>query len=106
MARTIEELKKQYNTGHNPMGPGGPGRGPGGPGRGPGGPGGHMARGLGGKPKNTKKTIKRLWGYMAKYKFKLGLVLFLMLLHTLTTLFGSFMLAPIINALAMQSRCF
>ena len=103
MARTIEELKKQYNTGHNPMGPGGPGRGPGGPGRGPGGPGGHMARGLGGKPKNTKKTIKRLWGYMAKYKFKLGLVLFLMLLHTLTTLFGSFMLAPIIDKIAVTA---
>ena len=40
MARSIEELKKQYNKGHNNM-PGGPGRGPG---RGPGG-GGPMARG-------------------------------------------------------------
>ncbi len=101
MARSIEELKKQYNTSHNPMGmPGGPGRGPG---RGPGGPGGPMARGLGGKPKDTKKTIKRLWSYMAKYKIRLGLVLILMLTHTLTTLFGSFMLAPIIDKIAVTA---
>ncbi len=97
--RTLEELQKQYTgTGKampgGPGGPGGPGRGPG---RGPGGPGGPMARGLGGKPKDTKKTIKRLWSYMAKYKIRLGLVLILMLTHTLTTLFGSFMLAPIID---------
>ncbi len=103
MARSIEELKKQYNTGHNSM-PGGPGRGPGGPGRGPGGPGGPMARGLGGKPKDTKKTIKRLWNYMAKYKFKLALVLLLMVVHTLTSLFGSFLLAPIIDKIALTAE--
>ena len=99
MARSIEELKKQYNTGHNPMGPGGPGRGPG---RGPGG-GGPMARGLGGKPKDTSKTIKRMWKYMASYKLKLVLVMFLMVTHTVTALFGSFMLAPIIDKIAITA---
>lgn len=99
MARSIEELKKQYNKGHNNM-PGGPGRGPG---RGPGG-GGPMARGMGGKPKDTKKAIKRLWSYMASYKLKLALVLLLMVIHTLTALFGSFLLAPIIDKIALTAN--
>ena len=99
MARSIEELKKQYNKGHNNM-PGGPGRGPG---RGPGG-GGPMARGMGGKPKDTKKAIKRLWSYMVSYKLKLALVLLLMVIHTLTALFGSFLLAPIIDKIALTAN--
>ncbi len=99
MARSIEELKKQYNKGHNNM-PGGPGRGPG---RGPGG-GGPMARGMGGKPKDTKKAIKRLWSYMTSYKLKLALVLLLMVIHTLTALFGSFLLAPIIDKIALTAN--
>lgn len=94
MARTLEELQKQYNSsasakpGMPPMG--GPGRGPGG-GRG-------MAKG---KPKNTKHTIKRLFKYVEKYKFKLLTVIFLMLLSTVTNLIGSFMLAPIINKITL-----
>ncbi len=98
MARNIDELKKQYNTGHNNMATGAQGRGPGGPGR-----GGPMARGLGGKPKDTSKTVKRLWKYMASYKFKLALVMLLMVTHTLTALFGSFMLAPIIDKIALTA---
>ncbi|MBO5912138.1 MAG: ABC transporter ATP-binding protein, partial [Clostridia bacterium] len=50
-----------------------------------------------GKPKNTSATIKRLWGYVAAYKFRLVLVLFCMLISTLTSLIGGYMLAPIIN---------
>ena len=61
--RTLEELQKQYSgTGKaNASGAGagmGMKRGPGGPGR-PGGPGGPGAR-MSGKPKDTKKTLKRL----------------------------------------------
>ncbi len=93
MARGLDELKKEYNKGSFLKGtPGGPGRGPGG-GRGP-------MRGQG-KPKNTKATIKRLMGYMGEHKLKLLLVFLLMVLHTLTSLFGSFLLAPIINKIAL-----
>ena len=65
--------------------------------RGPGGP-----RGMGkGKPKNTKNTIKRLFQYVGHYKVQLVCVLFLMLVSTVTSLIGSFMLAPIINKLVL-----
>ena len=85
--RTLEDLQRQYN--HKaanekrgmPMGPRG-------------GRGGPMPHG---KPKNTSATIKRLWGYVAAYKFRLVLVLFCMLISTLTSLIGGYMLAPIIN---------
>lgn len=97
MARTLSELQKQYNTaapdkrGGMPMGrPGGPG-GPGGPGRG-------MAKG---KPKDTKKTVKRLFSYVGQYKARLVAVLFCMLLSSVAGLVGSFMLAPIINKITI-----
>ena len=85
--RSLQDLQRQYNKsakdskGGMPMGPRG-GRGPA-----PGGP-----RGLGGKPKNTGATIKRLWSYVAKYKLKLIFVLFCMLFSTVTSLIGSFSL--------------
>ncbi len=94
MARTLNELQKQYNSSASVK----PGMPPmGGPGRGPGGPRG-MAKG---KPKNTKHTIKRLFKYVEKYKFRLLAVLFFMLLSTVTNLIGSFMLAPIINKITL-----
>ena len=90
MARNLVELQKQYNSsasrsknGMPPMG--GPGRG---------GPRGPVAKG---KPKNTKNTIKRMLSYVSKYKYYLVLVVFCMLISTVTNLIGSFMLAPIIN---------
>lgn len=90
--RNLESLQKQYNKAAVAAKGGMPGRGPGGPGRGPGGP-----RGMGGKPKNMKSTIKRLVGYVAKYKFLLILVLLCMLCSTGTSLIGGYMLRPIIN---------
>ena len=101
--RTLEELQKQYSgTGKaNASGAGagmGIKRGPGGPGR-PGGPGGPGAR-MSGKPKDTKKTLKRLLHYVGAYKGKLILVLIFMLFSTLTSLLGSFMLSPVINNIA------
>ena len=100
MARSLEQLQKQYNTSSK-----GPGKGPGGPGmghgprggRGPGGPGG---RGPGGKPKNAKVTIARLLAYLKPHYGKMALVLCCMLTSTITSLIGSFMLMPIINHLA------
>ncbi len=95
MARTLTELQKQYNSSASAQKPGmmmGPGRGPGG------GRGQHMGKG---KPKNTKNTIKRLFGYVGNYKIHLVFVIILMLTSTVTSLIGSFMLAPIINKLAL-----
>lgn len=98
MARSLESLQKQYNSSASDH-KGGPGRGPG-PGHGPrGGPG---MRGMGGgKPKNSAKTIKRLLAYVAKYKIRLIFVLFCMLMSTVTSLLGGYLLAPIINRLTL-----
>lgn len=93
MARTLEQLQKQYNKAA-PDRKGGPG---GGPGRGP-------RRGAtgGGKVKNMKGTISRILSYLAPHKFKLLGVLLCMLINTLTSLAGSYLLAPIINKLTMN----
>ncbi len=95
-ARKLEELQKQYggrssDTKKGPM-MGGPGRGPGGRGPRP-----------KGKPKDTKKTVARLLSYIAKYKFRLILVLVCMLFTTISSLTGSYILRPVINALVGES---
>ncbi len=86
--RTLEDLQRQYNqkAASEKRGmPMGPGRG---------GPPGMRAHG---KPKNTSATIKRLWGYISKYKLRLVMVVFCMLISTMTSLIGGYMIAPIIN---------
>ncbi len=89
MSRSLEQLRKQYSSTGKPDDKrpmmGGPGRGPG--------PRGAM----GGKPKNTSDTIKRLFGYFSKHIPKFIFVLFCMLISTITSLIGSFSLLPIIN---------
>ena len=91
MARSLTELQKRYNFSASAEKRGMPMM------RGPGG-----LRGMGkGKPKNTKNTIKRLFQYVGHYKVQLVCVLFLMLVSTVTSLIGSFMLAPIINKLVL-----
>lgn len=52
-----------------------------------------------GKPKDTKKTIKRLASYLKRYKLRLVLVLFCVIVTSLSSLAGSYMLRPIINGL-------
>lgn len=91
--RTLEQLQKQYNSAASNNGPKGMPMHP--PGRGP------MVRGAKGKPKNTAKTVKRIWGYVSKYKLRLGIVVLCMLLHTVTSLMGPYLLAPIINRITM-----
>lgn len=91
--RTLEDLRSLYTREvkgpRMGMGPGGrPG----------GGPRGRMM--ATGKPKNTGNTVKRLWGYVASYKFSLILVIVLMLCSTLTSLAGSYVLRPVINNVA------
>ena len=71
-----------------------------GPGPGPGhGPGGRHARAMGGKPKETKQTIKRLLGYLGKDKKHVIIALVCVVISSLSTLAGSYMLSPIINGI-------
>ena len=88
--RTLSELQKNYSRSHEMNKHKGGFGGPGPRGRHP---------GMKGKPKNLKKTVARLMGYVGKYKFRLIAVLFCMLFTTVSSLIGSYMLAPIINRL-------
>ena len=92
MARSLENLQKQYHSTHKPGGTqmgGGP---RGGRGGGP--------KGMGGKPKNMKKTIARLLGYVGKYKVLFFVVLIFMMFNTVFSLVGGYLTRPIINQLA------
>ena len=59
--------------------------------------------GMGGKSslKNARKTIKRILGYLARYKLRIFVVLLCMLANTLASLCCSYLLAPIINKLTL-----
>lgn len=84
----MESLKHRYGrevaAPKRGMGPGGPG--------GPG--GGRMPKGT---PKNSKATIKRLMGYLNEDKSKMMLAFFCVIVNTVASLAGSYMLRPIIN---------
>ena len=77
---------KQMSGGRRPMGPGGGGR-------------HRMATG---KPKDAKATILRLFGYFKGKWGKVALVFVAMLIHTLSTVAGSYLLRPIINNLIAE----
>jgi len=111
MSKLSEERKEILlrRYGNKPMNmPGGPGRmagpGPGGrrPGMGPGGPRG-MAM-MGGKPKNTSATIRRLFAYIGRDKIKILFVLFCVLGSSLTNLAGSYIMRPVINNLIAADK--
>ena len=70
------------------------GRGPGG---GPGGPGGRAMRAGKGKPKDYKKTVKRLVAYVAQEKLRLIAAIICVIVATASSLATSYMLRPIIN---------
>ncbi len=91
MARSIEQLRRQYNSQGSQPGRMGPG--PGGPGRGR----GPRPKG---KPKNLGKTVGRILGYVGSYKWLFLVVLLCMLLTTATTLLGTYLMSPIINRIA------
>ena len=89
--RTLEDLQRQYNKKADDGRKGMPmGHGRGGPGM--------RAHG---KPKDTAAVIKRLWGYVSKYKLRLVAVIFCMLISTFTSLVGAYMLSPIINRITI-----
>lgn len=91
----MERLQKKYAPKQGSEQSKAPGaKGPG-PKKGPGGPG---RQGMpGGKPKNMKKTIGRLFGYISDDTPKLVIVFFCVIANTVASLAGSYMLRPIIN---------
>ena len=90
MARTLERLRTQYAAKPGDMQKA-PRQGP---------PG----RGMTGKPKNAKQTIRRLMSYVSKYWYKLVLVLLCMLITTVTSLCGGYLMAPIIDRLTLAVK--
>jgi len=88
-ARTLETLRKLYNSAAENQegvkvmhGPGPKGRG---------------VRGGGGKPKNTKDVFLRLYSYLSKYKLRIAIALVFVVVRTVSQIAGSYMLRPIIN---------
>lgn len=82
----IESLKKRYGRSAAPAKNRGPMGGPG---------AGRQVKG--GLPKNSKATIIRLMSYLNEYKRSMGAAFFCVIVSTLATLAGSYMLRPIIN---------
>ncbi len=94
MARTLEQLQKQYQ--YSGKAPGdGPGRG----GHGPGGRG----RMAGGKPKDIKPTVTRLLKYVAGYKIHFAVVFLCLIVTTVASAAGTYFLKPILDNLAGTS---
>ena len=88
MARSLEDLRKRYNSvSHGTSLRGGPGRG---------GPGPRAK----GKPKDLGKTVARLLSYVGRFKGRLILVFMCMILTTLASLCGGYLIVPIINRIA------
>ena len=89
MARSIEELRTRYNsTSHGESLRGGPG------------PGGRGKR-ASGKPKNLRATVGRILSYVGKYKLRLVFVFLCMVLTTLSSLCGGYLIVPIINRITL-----
>ena len=61
-----------------------------------GGPGGHGAHGFQ-KPKNARKTLGKLMGYLGRYKAQLCFVAVCLVISSACSVGGSFLLKPIIN---------
>ncbi len=89
-------MTEARNNTRKPTLPAGGGQPQAGPGRGPGGgPGGF--RGSFQKPKNARKVIARLLGYLRRRSLLILFVLFLMLVSTGSSLAGNYFLKPLIN---------
>ena len=84
MARTLENLRKQYNTAAAPAA------------RGP------MAatNNFKGKPAHSRETVRRILSYVGQYKGRLVLVFLCMMLSTAASLAGGYVLRPVINHIA------
>lgn len=89
----MESLKRRYGRRIAPAGGGFGGPGPGGPG----GPGRRMAAGKGRRPKDSRVTVRRLMAYLKEDNLKMMFAFLCVILNTLCTLLGAYMLRPIIN---------
>ena len=67
------------------------------PGGGPGKRNGTMATG---KPKDTSKTVKRLMHYVGVYKIHFALVFLCLIISTIASSVGTYLLSPILNKIA------
>ena len=86
--RKMESLKHRYGRSYSK------------PAGAPGGGHGHGHHGKaagGGRPKETKAVIRRLFGYLNEDKGRMALAFLCVILNTLGALLGSYMLRPIIN---------
>lgn len=92
-----EMLLKKYSETGSTKSPGQMMPGPGGPGGGP--RGKHQASMKNEKGKNVSGSIKRIMSYIAKDKLKLIIVFICVIVSTLSSLGGSYLLRPIINNL-------
>ena len=84
MAEEAVKTRKKFKAAEPTKGPGG------------GGPG---ARGGYQKPKDARKTIRRILGYLLEHKGMLVIVMVCLLVSTLASIAGTYMLRPIINGL-------
>ena len=84
--RNLEELQKRYNSNAKPGAR---------PPRGPRGASGPVK-----KPANTKAIVKRLFGYIMAYRWRIALAILCLFVSTGTSMAGSYMLRPIINNVA------
>lgn len=95
--RTLENLKKRYNTSASSA-PNSAARAPGArPGPGPGHGRGSMDVS---RPKDAGKTVARIFSYISQYKARLVAVLFCLILNTAASLAASYLLRPILNHIA------
>lgn len=94
----IERLEKKYGKKASAVEEAGHGPGPR-PGRGPGPRGAHMS---GAKPQNVGKTIQRLFSYIGKDKWKLVIFIICIVIYTVASLAGSYLLRPVINNLVSE----
>ena len=93
MARTLERLKMQYAAKAPDTKRGGGSM-----------RGGPPGRGATGKPKDAKKTARRLMGYVGRHWYRIVLVLLCMLMSTVTSLCGGYLMAPIIDHLTLAVK--
>lgn len=97
----LKYLQKKYESRLSPKEDAAAAAGMGGRMRGP--HGGHGRKGMmGGKPKNVRKSIGRLFSYISQDKWKLMIVAFCVIGGTIANLAGSYMLRPIINGLTSE----
>ena len=54
------------------------------------------------KPKNSAKTLKRIFKYMGKYKFMFFLVMVMTVINALSNIIGTYMLEPVINIIVKE----